>query len=619
MKTTYLAPCILAGAIGLPALADTLQNSHLQEEVIVTATRTPVALVDSLASVSTVSRQQLDIRQPLELTDVLRQLPSLELGRNGGPGSTTSLFTRGTSGGHTLILVDGMRMSSATSGGTSFQFLNPDQIERVEVVRGAYSSLYGSEAIGGVVQIFTRDGSASTGSYVSTAAGSHQLRKAAIGTSGNTGNLRYGIHASYLDTDGINNQEADPHGDRDGHRNKSINASVGYRFDNGADLSLRFLESNNRTDYDNIFDASELPYSDAWLQNISLKGALPVTDFWVSQLSLGLSTDDSDNYDKVSDRNLGHFRTRREQLLWQNDFTLAEDHLLTVGYDYYEDEVKSSNVYVDDAGRPVKTRDNSAAFAQYQGSWAVADLVLGLREEDNEHFGSHTTANVSLGFHLGNSHRLVVTWAEGFKAPTFNDLYWPSSAWDAGNPDLLPEVSENIEISLRGHYDHWHWALSYFENDVDNLIAWAPGDDFIWRPYNVDDAEIEGTELVVGTTAAGWDLNASYTYLEPRDANSGNLLTRRSRNNLTLNADTRFGDRFSFGLSLKSQGKRYNNAANTQQLGGYTTLGLRVGMQITPSLEAGLKGDNLLDKNYQLADDYNQEGRTWQLALTWRL
>ena len=619
MKKTILAQGILLGAIGLPALADTLQQSALREEVIVTATRTPVALVDSLASVTAVSREQLDIRQPLELTDVLRQLPSLELGRNGGPGSTTALFTRGTSGDHTLILVDGMRMSSATSGGTSFQFLNPDQIERVEVVRGAYSSLYGSEAIGGVVQVFTRDGSASTGSYISAAAGSHNLRKTAIGTSGNTGNLRYGVHASYLDTDGINNQEADPHSDKDGYRNKSINASVGYSFDNGADLSLRFLESNNRTDYDNTFDASELPYSDSWLQNISLNGALPVTDFWLSQLSLGLSTDDSDNYDGVSGRNLGHFRTRRQQLLWQNDFTIAEDHIITVGYDYYEDKVKSSNVYVDDAGKPVKTRDNDAVFAQYQGNWSFVDLVLGVREEDNEDFGSHTSGNVSLGFRLDDSHRLVVTWAEGFKAPTFNDLYWPASPWDAGNPDLLPEESENVEVSLRGNYDHWHWALSYFENDVDNLIAWAPGDDFVWRPYNVNNAEIEGAELVVGTALAGWDLNASYTYLEPRDANSGNLLTRRSRNNLTLNADTRFGDLLRFGVSVKSQGKRYNNAANTQELGGYTTLGLRLGVQITPSLEANLKADNLLDKNYQLASGYNQEGRTWLLGVTWRL
>lgn len=590
----------------------------IRDEVVITATRTPVALMDSLASATVVTRDQIDARQPVELSDVLRQLPSMELSRNGGPGATSSLFTRGTSGGHTLILVDGMRLSSATSGGTSVQFLNPDQIERIEVVRGAYSSLYGSEAIGGVVQIFTRDGSASPGSYVSAATGSHHLRKTAIGTSGSQGRLRYGVHASYLDTDGINNQEADPHRDRDGYRNRSLNASVGYAFDNGADLSLRFLESNNRNEYDNIFEASQLPYGDTWLQNISLKGTLPVTGFWVSHLALGLSTDDSDNYDKASGNNLGHFRTRRQQFQWQNDFILADSHVLTLGYDYYEDEVQSGNAYVDGRGRSVKTRDNEALFAQYQGSWSIVDLVLGVREEDNEYFGNHTTGNVSLGFHLDDNHRLVATWAEGFKAPTFNDLYWPSTPGSGGNPDLRPEVSENIEVSLRGDYQRWHWALGYFDNDVDNLIAWAPGSDLVWRPYNVAEAEIEGAELILGATLLGWDLTASYTYLEPKDADRGNLLPRRSRNNLALNAETRIGDRLSVGLSLKTQGKRYDDAANSQKLDGYTTLGLRVGLQLSRTLAASLRGDNLLDRGYQLAGGYLQEGRTWLLGLTWR-
>ncbi|MFA5494343.1 MAG: TonB-dependent receptor [Porticoccaceae bacterium] len=615
MKKSILAQSILlaAAGLGLPAVADIIH-----EEVVVTATRTPVALVDSLASVTAISREQLDIFRPLELTDVLRQVPSLEVSRSGGPGSTTSLFTRGTSGDHTLVLVDGQRLSSATSGGTSIQFLNPDQIERVEVVRGAYSSLYGSEAIGGVVQIFTRDGSASTGSYVNATAGSHDLRKTAVGTSGNSGNLRYGVHASYLDTDGINNREADPARDKDGFRNKSVNASVGYRFANDADLALRFLESNNRNEYDST-TPGERPYSDSWLQNINLKGSLPIADFWLSQLSLGVSTDDSDNYDGTTGLHTGHFRTEREQLFWQNDFTIAEDHTVTVGYDYYEDKVKSSNTYVNNAGKAVGKRDNSAVFAQYQGNWSFVDLVLGAREEDNEDFGSHTTSNVSLGFRLDDSHRLVVTWAEGFKAPTFNDLYWPASAWSAGNPDLKPEESENIEVSLRGHYDLWHWSIGYFENKVENLIAWASGPDLVLRPYNVSEAKIEGAELALGAALAGWNLSASYTYLEPKDAGNGNLLPRRSRNNLTLNADKRFGDQLTAGLSVKSQGNRYDNAANTQSLSGYTTVALRLGYQITQALEANLKLDNLFDRDYQLNRGYNQEGRTWQLGMTYRL
>ncbi|MFA5630108.1 MAG: TonB-dependent receptor [Porticoccaceae bacterium] len=618
MKKNLLAHSVMAGVAAFGAALPASADLSYQEKVVITATRTPVALVDSLAPVTTVSREQLDVRQPLDLRDVFRQLPSLNISRNGGPGASTGLYTRGTSNGHTLILVDGQRVSSATLGSTSFQYINPDQIERIEVVRGARSSLYGSDAIGGVIQIFTRDGSESAGTYVTGAIGNDNLHKVALGTSGSNGGLYYGVHGSYLDTDGINNLKADLSRDDDGYRNRSLNASVGYRFANDADVVLRFLESNNRNEYDNAFNPAEKPYSDSRLQNINLKGTLPVTDFWLSQLSLGLAVDDSDNYDGATGLNTGAFRTEREQLFWQNDFTLLDDHIFTLGYDYYEDKVKANSNYVDAAGNTVSSRDNGAVFAQYQGGLSIVDLVLGVREEDNEEFGSHTTANVSIGVSIDEHHKVVASWAEGFKAPTFNDLYWPASPWDAGNPDLEPEESENIELGVRGNYDTWHWAITYFENDVDNLIAWAAGDDFVWRPYNVNEAEIKGGELIVGAVIAGWDVDAAFTYLEPRDANSDRLLVNRSRTNLVLNADRAFGD-LRLGFSVKNQGKRYADAANSYSLDRYTTLGVRLGYQISPALETNFRLDNMFDDDYEPSRGYNQEGRTWQLGVTWRM
>jgi len=606
-------------ALGIAALCTTSPGHASDYElVVVTATRTPVALADSLASVSTVSREQLDARQPLTLADALRDTPSLDISQSGGPGAATSLYTRGTASGHTLFLVDGQRVSSATLGATNFQFLNPDQIERIEVVRGAHSALYGSEAIGGVIQVFTRDGATNPGSYVTSATGSNSLHRVAAGTSGAAGGWHWGLHGAYLETDGIDNLVADASGDRDGYRNRSLNASLGYGFANGADIALRLLESNNRNEYDSAFDPAERPYSDSRLQNINLRGRLPVTDRWQSQLSLGRATDDSDNYDGANGANTGHFRTTREQLFWQNDLTLAQGQILTAGYDYYQDEVSASSLYMDGAGKPVATRDNRAAFVQYQGNWSTLDLVLGLREEDNEAFGRHSAGNVSVGVHLDDHHRLVATWAEGFKAPTFNDLYWPAGPYSAGNPHLAAEQSENREISLRGHYHRWHWALAYFENDVDNLIDWAPGADFVWRPYNVNAAEITGAELIVGAELAGWAIDAGYTYLEPRDAATDNLLVKRTRGNLNLGASRRFGD-LSLGLAVKAQGRRHTNASNSQWLGGYSTVALNLGYRISQSLDANLRLDNLFDKGYRLNNGYNQDGRAWQLGFTYRL
>ena len=616
---TAIIGTVAACALGFFSTASAAAG--FDEEVVVTATRTPLALNDALSAVTAIDRTELNALQPLDLVDVFSHTPSLDISRSGGPGSATSLYTRGTASGHTLILVDGQRVSSATLGSTNIQFLNPDQFERVEIVRGAGASLYGSEAIGGVIQVFTRDGSGEPDTYINTAIGSNHLHKVALGSSSSNGNWRYGVHASYLETDGIDNLVDDRgnNADRDGYRNRSINASLGYRFDNGVDIALRYLDANTRNEYDSAYSPSDRPYSDSRLQNLNLQVNVPVTRFWHSKLSVGQSIDDGRDYEATAGIRTGDFRTKRQQFFWQNDITLADGHVLTLGYDYYDDEVDSaSSYYVDAAGNHVSARDNSALFAQYQGQWSQFDVVLGLREDDNEEFGKQTTGNAALGYNIDANHKVVASWSEGFKAPTFNDLYWPADPYTAGNPDLEPESSENSELSLRGNYARWGWSLAYFENDVDNLIDWAPGTDFVFRPYNVSTAEIRGGELTLNATVADWQLDAAYTYLEPRDGDTDTLLVNRSRNNLVLNASRAIGQ-LQLAFSAKVQSKRYTDTANTSSLGGYATFDLRLGYQVTDKLETTFKLENLFDRDYQLNDGYNQDARNWQVGLTYRL
>ncbi len=617
-KPVFRRPA-LAVALCLSTSLHTLADTGTgREEIIVTATRTPTTLADTLSSATLISRERIEALQPLDLTEVFRHAPGLDISRSGGPGAATSLYTRGTASGHTLILVDGQRISSATLGSSSFGLLNPQQIERVEVVRGSHSSLYGSDAIGGVIQIFTRDGSGEPGGYFSTDVGSHELQEYALGTNGSSGSLRYGINLSYLDTDGIDNLVDDRgfNSDRDGYRNSSFNASVGYHFANDADIALRVLESDSRNEHDSAFSPSQRPYTDSRLQNINLQGRLPVSDHWLSQLSLGRAVDVSRSYDRSTGLGTGNFRTERLQLFWQNDLQLAEQQLLTLAWDYYRDEVESSSSYMDSAGGPVDSRDNQAVLAEYQGSLGRLDLVLGLRQDDHQEFGHHRTGNITLGVDLGGGLKLVGSWSEGFKAPTFNDLYWPAGSFSAGNPDLDPEVSENRELALKGEHDQWHWSLTWFGNDVDDLINWAPGADLVWRPYNVSMAELRGAEFIAGTTLAGWLVDASYTYVEARDAQTNRLLPNRARSNLVINLDRPLGT-WTMGLSLKTQDKRFDNASNTSSLGGYTTVALRLSRQLTRRLQARLKVDNLFDRDYQLNEGYNQDGRNWLLGLNY--
>ncbi|MFV0277305.1 MAG: TonB-dependent receptor domain-containing protein [Parahaliea sp.] len=601
----------LALLLATPALAAE------REEMVITATRTPVPVADSLASVSVLDRTDIATLQPLDLVDVFDRVPGLDIGRSGGPGATASLFIRGNASDHTLFLVDGQRIGSATLGSTSFQYLNPDQIERIEVVRGAHSSLYGSDAIGGVVQIFTRDGSGTPGSYFSAGTGSNNTYRAALGTSGSSGAWRYGANLSHLETDGIDNLVDDRgfNGDDDGYRNQSFNASLGYTFDRGADIALRYLALDTRNEYVNAYGPGERPYSEGWMQNINLRARLPVTTNWLSTLSIGSITDDSDNYDDVTNANTGHFRTTRDQLFWQNDVTLAERHVLTLAYEYYDDEVKANTLY-QSRGRPVSSRDNQAWIGQLQLRFSAVDVVLGLRSDDNEEFGREDTGSVSLGVKLGSRHELVAGWAQGFKAPSFNDLYWPAGSYTAGNPELVPEASDNRELGVRGHYDNWEWSLMAFDNQVENLIDWAPGADFVYRPYNVNDARIRGGEFISAATLGEWRVEASYTYVEARDDSTDRLLPNRSRSNAVLDVERPLG-RWLLGLALKAQDKRYTNADNSSALPGYATLGVRAQYELLRGLVARLRVDNLLDKNYQLNDGYQQDGVNFQLGLSY--
>ena len=466
-----MKPGFIISALAVAIAPISIFANEPVEEVFVTATRTPTPISKTLAPVTVITEGDIQRLQPVDLADLLKRVPGVDLSQSGSAGSTTSLFMRGTNSDHTLFLIDGQRINSASLGNTSFQLIDPNQIERIEIVRGAKSSIYGSEAIGGVIQIFTKKGKGKPKTSVSTEVGSNSLQRTSVATRGSYDNFRYALSTSYLDTDGIDStvDNTGTNRDRDGYRNRSVNTNLGYEFTNGIDVGFSFLQADTRNFYDD--SPTEDSYNDHWIQNIVLNVDVPVTDWWQSKVSLGQSIDDSDNIDGITGINESNFRTTRENASWQNDFSISEDQLLTLGYDFYDDELDSSQAYVDSDGNPVSDRDNNALFAQYQGTFSIFDVIVGIREDDNEAFGTHTTGNLFVGLQLDDNHRMTLSWAEGFKAPTFNDLYWPASTYGLGNPDLDPEESENYEVGFSGDYDIWRWELSVYQNRIDNLMA----------------------------------------------------------------------------------------------------------------------------------------------------
>ncbi len=620
---TYLPVLLPVLATASSAYAE--NTTSVIETTLVTATRTEQTIENSLAPATVFTRDDIEKLQAKSLTELLSRVPGIEIASSGSKGSATSMYLRGTNDDHTLFLIDGQRFNSATLGSTSFQLVEPEQIERIEVVRGPRSSIYGSDAIGGVVQIFTKKGTTQPSHYIRTGAGSNDTWQIAGGSRGQIKGLRYSFNASHLETDGFDSfvETTPPNDDDDGYRNTATSINLGYDFSYGGKLDLNYFYTKSKNEYDDRFPPpSTKPYSEDWIQTANLTFSSPVREFWSTQVVLGHSIDDKDNLDDFDPTNHSHFRTTRESLLWQNDFQLSDKQLFTVGVDYYDDEVVSTSNYVNTQGEAVKSRDNQALFGVYQLTLGIIDAQFGLREDDNEDFGTETTANASVGIALDDNHKVIVSYGEGYKAPTFNDLYWPITPWAFGNPNLKAETSESYEIEFRGNYQNLRWSLNYYQTDISNLIDWAPvdpNDPFsAYTPSNVDNAEIEGTELLVITDIIGWQIAGTLQYITAEDAQTGKQLRNRPEAGAVLDIDRDFG-KWQLGFGFEANSKAYGDIANNNETAGYGIFNARAGFQVTDEFKIQLKLNNLLEKDYQTRFDYNEDGLNGFVTFTYTL
>jgi vitamin B12 transporter len=593
------------------------------EYMLISSTRTEINMGQTLAPVDVIDRIEVERLQAVNFIDAIRHSPGVNFARSGGPGSASSIYLRGTNAAHTLFLLDGQRVSSATLGSTNFEIIPAEMIERIEIVRGPRSSLYGADAIGGVIQVFTRQPGSEPSAYVKAGYGSNHSYQLAAGGDGRLGDLRYGLFLNHYDTQGIDNliEDTPPNDDDDAFRYSTGLFKLGYDW---GDVSLDFghLFSTSEAESDATF-APEFnqPYNRGWVQNSYLALRAPLTSIWHSSASLSRAIDDNDQHNERNPLERYDFRTVRDSASWQNDFSIHEGATLTVGVDYYDEKIDSSSVYSTPTGEVVKSRDNIGYFAQYFYNGDRFDLQLGLREDDNEAYDTETTGNISLGFHLGPEHRLIVSYGEAFLAPTFNDLYWPVDPWTYGNPNLRSESSENYEIEVRGDYDKLRWSLSVYQNHIDDLIEWAPDPTSpvgAYSPNNVANAEIDGLDFRITTELAEWLVTASFSYVDATDADNDRRLVNRAQRTLNLEADRSFG-RWDVGATWRVQDERYANALNTQRLGGYGLLDLRASYNLDEHWQFGLKLDNVFDKHYRMRGNYNQEGAGWFATVTYRM
>lgn len=576
-------------------------------ETVVTATRVPQRLSDALRSVTVITAADIEESGQLTLAQVLQQFGGLEMAANGGPGTSSSVFIRGASSAHTLVLVDGIRQQSATTGTTAFENIPLAQIERIEIVPGPVSGLYGSDAIGGVIQIFTRGNRAGSSADVTASLGSYGTKAIKGAASATVGSTDFTISAGYMETDSFSATKPtisfgrfNP--DNDGYRNSNFNAKLAHRFDARNEAGASVLYSKGEAHFDNgpttnDLTKQELSVYSAYSQN-------QLTDSWISLVRLGASRDDSSSLGAPS---VSTFKTDNSQATWQNTFKLASGSFVA-GLEYLEQKIATTTAY------DVTKRTIQSVFAGYNGDFGDHAVQASVRRDDNSQFGGPTTGSFAYGYRVIHEMRLRAAYGSAFHAPSFNDLYFPGF----GNPDLRPERSRNREIGFDYQASGSRLAATYFDNRVSNLITFLFDPvTSSFGPQNVAKARIRGTELSYDGQFRETRLRAKLTLQEPK-TDAGFQLQRRAKRHGSVLASRAFGQ-WKVGAEVVASGERFDSSRESpaSHLPGYALFNLTVSRSITPEWSVDLRWNNIRDRKYEVVQGYNTPGSNVLMNIRW--
>ncbi|MBB5207634.1 TonB-dependent receptor domain-containing protein [Chiayiivirga flava] len=601
MRVLKLSLLALGVGVSLSAVAvPAPEPATPQPGVIVTANRLPEAVDDTLAAVSVITREDIEASATNDIVDLLRVVPGVDIVRGGGIGQQASVFLRGANSNHTLVLIDGVRVASLGTGAYAWEHLPVDQIERIEIVRGPRAAVWGADALGGVIQIFTRrnetlDGTLTVGNHDTYGA------NAGVGTRGERGG--FGVRVGYLESRGTNatrpgNFSFDP--DRDGFVQRSIGAN------GDVELGAYTLSANLlRSDDDVEFDAGETAVTQDTLA-LGLEG--PLTDTWTHRVNLAGSREDLETPAFFS-----AYASRREQADWLHTLTLASNSSLLFGLSYLRERGENIDTF---GGDPIYAarRTGRAGFATWHGRAGVLDFEASGRYDDSSVYGSESTVGGAIGWRVTDATRLSLSWNEGYRAPTFNELYSPGfGGLYGGNPLLDPESSRNLEAALDITLSPAsRLALRAFRNDVDDLIDFSAPDTF--NAINIKRARIDGAEAEWRWAANGWAVTGNATWQSPEDRDTGARLLRRPARKATALVERVFDGGARVGLEGYAASPRPDFGTS---LPGYGTLALRGRLPLGAGLSLDGRIENLLDREYTVIDGYTTPGMTALLTLRW--
>lgn len=573
---------------------------------MVTANRTPQPLSSVLADVSVVEREAIERSGAFGVADMLARLPSIEFARNGGPGANTSLFIRGSETRHTAVYIDGVPVDSQSTGGAAWEQIPLDQIERIEVLRGPAAAVYGSDAVAGVVQLFTKRGKGAARPTAALTVGSYNTVQARAGISGSNDALDYALSAGHGRSSGFDARTAAAghNTDKDSWKRSSVQGRIGFQLSAAQRVDASLLATNLRSGYDSSATADDQNLHTLRTGSLAWEGRWSAGATTRAQVGQTASTYETQPRFYRAETTLRNATLQHEQRFGTN--------LLTGTLERRDDELfnPATAFAADLRGR----RYQDAIGLGWRGDFGAHGLQARVRHDEDREFGGKSTGSLAWGWAFVPPWQMTASAATSFRVPT---LFQRFSQY--GNPALVPESGRNVELGVRWAAAGSEASLTAWHNEISNLINFGPPGpcvDTFGCYVNVGRAKLKGVTLAGRTQWGGVALRGSIDWHDPRNVDTDKVLARRAKKLATFGADTQLAG-WTLGTDVQAAGARFDNAANSQRLGGYALVNLFASTTLMRGLALEARIDNLADKDYQLARTYATAGRNGQVTLRW--
>ena len=602
------AALVLVFAFGAGAVEKSAAEAKCElGEMVVTATKVENYQAEIGSSVTVITADDLKKSGKTILLEVLRDVPGLSIVQYGTFGGGASIYMRGTKSGHTLVMLDGIELNDTmlTDGSVDIAHLLVDNIDRIEVVRGAQSTLYGSDAMGGVINIITKKGAGETKLEASFEGGSHNTFTEKAGVSGSHDKLSYSLSAIRLDSEGISKAVGGT--EDDGYANTTLSARMGYAISDNLELDVVFRNVDSEYDYDdgaNQDDPNKVGSWDKFAGQISLDHM--VNSFWDHKITVAYDKTERSYEDKAdavdtTENAFNWYDSEKRKFEWQHNLSPVDWTQLTAGVEYEEEVgsgggLKTWNVFEE------ASMDNKAYYFQSQFKFFDALFITpGVRLDDNSRFDDETTYKVSASYLIKSTDtRFKANWGTGFKAPSLYQLF----SANYGDPTLKPDEGETYDVGVEQGFFQKRvvFGVTYFNNDFENMVEWNSA---TWKYGNIDNAEMEGWEIECSVKPLETlTLKANYTYTTTEDRDTGKELARRPQDQAAFSVDWAFVEKANVNISASYVGERWDNEANTTLLDAYTTVDFAASYDLTENFQVFGRAENLFNKAFEQISGY---------------